>query len=64
MYDYNDLLKQIVPKKDGLILQAGGYQGTFLPQVWEKIPEVELFLSPLLRGYFDILPGPSSIYSI
>lgn len=45
--DYDDLLSKIEPKKDGLILQGGGYQGTFLPQVWDDIPRVEQFLEHL-----------------
>lgn len=45
--DYNDLLTKLVPNKDGLILQYGGYQGTFLPQVWEQLPTSEQFLEHL-----------------
>ncbi|MDQ1264709.1 MAG: uncharacterized protein QG559_1710 [Campylobacterota bacterium] len=45
--DYEDLLAKIEPKKDGLILKYGSYQGTFLPQVWEQLPSVELFLEHL-----------------
>ena len=39
-----DLLEQIRPGVDGLILQAGGRRGTFLPSVWEELPEKEMFL--------------------
>ncbi len=45
--DYEDLKKKIVPKKDGLILRYGQYQGTFLPQVWDELPTVEQFLEHL-----------------
>ncbi|WP_428737369.1 AmmeMemoRadiSam system protein A [Sulfurimonas sp.] len=45
--DYDDLKLKIVPKKDGLILKAGGYQGTFLPQVWDQLPTTEQFLEHL-----------------
>ncbi len=45
--DYEDLKRKIVPKKDGLILKYGSYQGTFLPQVWEELPSVEAFLEHL-----------------
>jgi uncharacterized protein len=45
--DYEDLCKKIVVGKDGLILQHGGYQGTFLPQVWEQLPNVYEFLEQL-----------------
>lgn len=45
--NYDDLLKKVTPYKDGLILKYGSYQGTFLPQVWEQLPSVELFLEHL-----------------
>lgn len=37
------------PGIDGAILAAGGSRGTFLPQVWEKIPDPEEFLDQLIR---------------
>ncbi len=43
----NDLKHQIVPREDGLILQDGYRRGLFLPAVWEKLPEVEVFLAHL-----------------
>ncbi len=43
----NDLIKKIIPKKDGLILECGSCSGLFLPQVWEKLPEKEQFLDNL-----------------
>lgn len=42
-----DLLEQIRPGVDGLILQEGGQRGTFLPSVWEELPDKELFLMHL-----------------
>ena len=42
-----DLLAQIRPGVDGLILQEGGRRGTFLPSVWEELPRAELFLMHL-----------------
>jgi len=42
-----DLLAQIRPSVDGLILQDGGRRGTFLPSVWEELPDKELFLMHL-----------------
>jgi len=42
-----DLLAQIRPGIDGLILQEGGRRGTFLPSVWEELPETELFFEHL-----------------
>jgi AmmeMemoRadiSam system protein A len=38
-----DLLQQIRPGLDGLILQEGFRRGTFLPSVWEELPEKDLF---------------------
>lgn len=42
-----DLLNQIRPGIDGLILEEGVYRGTFLPSVWESLPEPGEFLSHL-----------------
>jgi len=51
--DEADLLAQIQPGEDGLILECLGDSGvkraTFLPQVWEDIPDKRLFLSQLMR---------------
>jgi AmmeMemoRadiSam system protein A len=43
----SDLLKKLVPKKDGLIITKGQRSATFLPSVWEELPEKEDFLSHL-----------------
>ncbi|MEY4195760.1 MAG: AmmeMemoRadiSam system protein [Pseudomonadota bacterium] len=42
-----DLLAKIVPFEDGLILEDGGRRGTFLPSVWESLPNPEKFLQHL-----------------
>jgi len=43
-----DLLQQIRPGVDGLILQTpSGHRGTFLPSVWESLPEPSQFLAHL-----------------
>lgn len=42
-----DLIAQIRPGEDGLILQDGFHKGTFLPSVWEQLPTVEEFLQHL-----------------
>ncbi|MDR2379200.1 MAG: AmmeMemoRadiSam system protein A [Bifidobacteriaceae bacterium] len=47
--DRDDLARRLRPGVDGLILQAAGRRGTFLPQVWEQLPTPELFLSHLVR---------------
>lgn len=45
--DEADLVRQIVPGEDGLILQDGPNRGTFLPSVWESLPDKESFLMHL-----------------
>lgn len=47
--DEADLLKQLSPGKDGVILEDGGRRGTFLPAVWDSLPEPALFLAELKR---------------
>ncbi|MCB1735659.1 MAG: AmmeMemoRadiSam system protein A [Gammaproteobacteria bacterium] len=42
-----DLLRQIRPAIDGLILSDATHRGTFLPSVWEQLPTAELFLTHL-----------------
>ena len=42
-----DLLNQLEPDIDGLILKDGSRQGTFLPSVWGAIPQPEQFLQHL-----------------
>ena len=42
-----DLISQIRPGIDGLILEEGHRRGTFLPSVWESIPKTEQFLAHL-----------------
>jgi AmmeMemoRadiSam system protein A len=43
----SDLLGQLVPFVDGLILEDGSRRGTFLPSVWESLPEPKAFLEHL-----------------
>lgn len=42
-----DLLRQMRPFVDGLILAEGARRGTFLPSVWEQLPEPRDFLRNL-----------------
>jgi uncharacterized protein len=44
-----DLLTQLRPGVDGLILKHGVHQGTFLPSVWESLPDAPSFLNHLKR---------------
>ncbi|HET9444163.1 MAG TPA: AmmeMemoRadiSam system protein A [Acidimicrobiales bacterium] len=43
-----DLLANLRPGVDGLVLAARRHQGVFLPAVWEKLPDPEVFLDHLL----------------
>jgi AmmeMemoRadiSam system protein A len=43
-----DLLRQLRPHVDGLVLSAGRRQATFLPAVWEKLPDPADFVAALL----------------
>ena len=45
--DEADLVSQIQPGEDGLILQDGPNRGTFLPSVWESLPDPVDFLVQL-----------------
>ena len=45
--DANDLLSKLRPHVDGVILKDGYHRATFLPQVWEKIPDPAKFLDNL-----------------
>jgi len=42
-----DLITQIRPNVDGLILESGSRKGTFLPSVWQSIPTSGQFLQHL-----------------
>ena len=45
--DADDLLAKLRPPVDGVILRDAFRRATFLPQVWEKIPDPAEFLSNL-----------------
>ena len=47
--DEADLLAQLRPGIDGLILTAPDHRGTFLPSVWDALPRAEEFLRHLKR---------------
>lgn len=44
-----ELLLKIRPDIDGVILRDRQRRATFLPQVWEKLPQPEIFLSHLCQ---------------
>jgi AmmeMemoRadiSam system protein B/AmmeMemoRadiSam system protein A len=43
----NELIAQLRPGTDGVILAADGRRGTYLPQVWEQLPDPVQFLASL-----------------
>lgn len=43
----DDLLAQLRPHQDGVILVQGYHRATFLPQVWDKVPDKVRFLEML-----------------
>jgi AmmeMemoRadiSam system protein A len=45
--DGRDLLNKLRPGIDGVIIKKGFHQSTFLPQVWEQLPDKKAFLKHL-----------------
>ena len=45
--DETDALAQLVPGRDGVIFFNGCQRATFLPQVWEQLPERRQFMAAL-----------------
>lgn len=43
----NDLLNQLRPDIDGLIIEDREHRATFLPSVWQSLPQAEQFLTQL-----------------
>ena len=42
-------MNEIRQGEDGIILECDGRRATFLPQVWESIPDKRLFMAELAR---------------
>jgi uncharacterized protein len=51
--DPQELLEKLIPFVDGVVLRDGERRATFLPQVWEKVSDIEHFLGFLCQkmGY-------------
>ena len=47
--DADDLVKKLVPFRDGVIIQKEMKSATFLPQVWKQLPKPQDFLGYLCR---------------
>jgi hypothetical protein len=52
----DELVAQLQPGADGLILRLGSLRATFLPEVWESLPEPRAFVRALERKA-GIAPG-------
>jgi len=51
----DDLIAKLRPGVDGVVIERGWNRATFLPQVWEKLPDPHQFLQHLCLKAF--LPG-------
>lgn len=48
----DDLIAKLRPNVDGVVIERGWNRATFLPQVWEKLPDPREFLQHLcLKAY-------------
>jgi AmmeMemoRadiSam system protein A len=45
--DEHDALTQLQPGIDGVVFEFGRYRSTFLPQVWEQLPDAGVFMAHL-----------------
>lgn len=68
--DPEDLLKILRPGVDGVVLRDKHRRATFLPQVWEHLPEPDRFLDQLClkmgaqRNYWRCAPLRVEIYQV
>lgn len=44
-----ELIAKLRPGQDGVLLREGAFQATFLPSVWESLPEARRFVRELKR---------------
>lgn len=57
-----DLTAQLVPGEDGLILEARGRRGTFLPSVWAQLPDARTFVQHLKNKIgWPLDPWPADV---
>jgi AmmeMemoRadiSam system protein A len=48
-HDLKDLKNKVTPLQDGIILKYQDKQATYLPQVWEDLPQFDAFFSSLCQ---------------
>lgn len=46
-HDETDALAQLRPGVDGVVFECGSYRSTFLPQVWDQLPQPDRFMAQL-----------------
>lgn len=62
-FDSVDTLRSIIrPGIDGILYECRGHRATFLPQVWEKLPDFDSFFSHLAMKA-GIGPDPMLLYA-
>ena len=49
VHSYDELRNRLRPGIDGVVVDAGRHRATFLPSVWEELPDVDDFLLALWR---------------
>jgi AmmeMemoRadiSam system protein A len=47
--DEDDALRKLRPGIDGVVIEYGHQRATFLPQVWESLPDAPMFIRELKR---------------
>ena len=47
--DPSELKQKLIPGKHGVIISKGWHSATFLPQVWDQLPDPDTFLGHLCR---------------
>ena len=68
--NWQDLIAQLRPGLDGVLIRDGRRRATFLPQVWEKLPDPQNFLSHLCvkmgapENYWQTQKLDVSIYQV
>ncbi len=54
--DEDDVVRQLDAARDGVLLEIGPHRATFLPQVWEQLPDARDFLRHL-KAKAGLAPG-------
>ena len=59
--DIKDLKEKITPQKDGVILSYGQKRATYLPGVWEDLPQFDAFFASLCEKA-ELMPDCLSLH--